>query len=59
MKDTYTFGTVQELKDFLNQFTVTDLTAIYPSCNGSDYLTIVYDDETLTDGSKNITMDFK
>jgi len=46
--ETYTFTDAAALRDWLNQFSDKDLSTVY----FGDVLTLHYDEETLSDGSK-------
>lgn len=48
----FQFSNLHELREWLNDFTVTDLHAAYPQ--DSDYISLAWITETLTDGSEVI-----
>jgi len=51
--ETFNFETAADLRDWLNAFKTTDLSTVYVESNsGSGYLTLAFEEETLTDGSK-------
>jgi len=51
--ETFQFATAADLRDWLNAFKTTDLSTVYISPDqGSGYLTLAWEEETLTDGSK-------
>ena len=49
LKETYQFDNLDSLRTFLNAFTVTDLTLVYPE--GADYINLEWHVETMSDGS--------
>ena len=49
--ESFTFETLEELRDFLNRFTTTNLDTVLPS-NGLDYFKVIWEVEVLSDGSK-------
>jgi hypothetical protein len=52
--ETFTFNTAADLRDWLNQFWVTDLSTVYfgDDKDSAQTLTIKYENEQLTDGSE-------
>ena len=48
----FEFTTAADLRDWLNRFTKTDLSAVYISHGDFDYLTFHYETEVLSDGSE-------
>ena len=49
--ESFTFETLEELRDFLNRFETTNLNTVLPS-NGCDYFKLIWEVEVLSDGSK-------
>ena len=50
--DYFEFSDAGELRDWLNQFKETDLSTVYLQSDRSNHLTLHWQEETLTDGSK-------
>jgi len=48
----FEFSDASELRDWLNQFKETDLSTVYLQSDRSNHLTLLWQEETLTDGSK-------
>ena len=58
-KETFQFANAADLRDFLNQFKTTDLETVnLQKSNGDEGISILYETESLTDGSEvnNITV---
>jgi hypothetical protein len=50
--ETFNFETAADLRDYLNAFKTTDLSTVYVESNSGSVLTLAFEEETLTDGSK-------
>ena len=50
--ETFNFETAADLRDYLNAFKTTDLSTVYVESNSGSVLTLEFEEETLTDGSK-------
>ena len=49
---TFNFETAADLRDYLNAFKTTDLSTVYVESNSGSVLTLAFEEEMLTDGSK-------
>tara|TARA_R110001632_G_scaffold211279_1_gene336688 strand:- start:858 stop:1235 length:378 start_codon:yes stop_codon:yes gene_type:complete len=50
--ETLQFTTAADLRDWLNALKTTDLSTVYVESNSGSVLTLEFEEETLTDGSK-------
>lgn len=50
--ETFNFETAADLRDYLNAFKTTDLSTVYVESNSGSVLTLAFEEEMLTDGSK-------